>query len=111
MENSAANRRKIADAGYKRAGEMIQGSGVVTEGPIFDDSPISASDVENTGLSLFPSIEKAGQDFLFGESCLKTAKTPKILQKTLYLKVFKLLVIVCSVKIEWMRRQRKKKKI
>ena len=68
MENSAANRRKIADAGYKRAGEMIQGSGVVTEGPIFDDSPISASDVENTGLSLFPSIEKAGQDFLFGES-------------------------------------------
>jgi hypothetical protein len=68
MENSAANRRKIADAGYERAGEMIQGSGVVTEGPIFDDSTISASDVENTGLSLFPSLEQAGQDYLFGKT-------------------------------------------
>jgi len=55
MENSAVNRRKIADAGYERAGEMIQGSGVVTEGPIFDDSSISAFDVENTGLSMTPT--------------------------------------------------------
>ena len=59
MENSAVNRRKIADAGYKRAGEMIQGSGVVTEGPIFDDSPISAFDVENTGLSMTPTSSVA----------------------------------------------------
>ena len=68
MENTAVNRRKAAAAGYKRAGEMAQGSGVVTGAPVFDDSAISASDVENTGLSMFPSIEQAGQDFLFGKS-------------------------------------------
>ena len=66
MENSAVNRRKIADAGYERAGEMIQGSGVVTEGPIFDDSSISAFDVENTGLSMTPtsSLSLTGEDAL-----------------------------------------------
>ena len=68
MENTAVNRRKAADAGYNRAGEMAQGSGVVTGGPVFDDSAISAEDVDNTGLSMFPSIEQAGQNFLFGES-------------------------------------------
>ena len=66
MENSAVNRRKIADAGYDRAGEMAQGSGIVTEGSVFDDSSISAEDIDNTSLSMFPSIEQAGQDFLFG---------------------------------------------
>ena len=38
-------------------------------------------------------------------------ESTKILQKILYLKVFNLLVTVCSVKIEWMRRRRKKQKI
>ena len=68
MENTAVNRRKAADAGFDRAAEMAQGSGIVTEGSVFDDSSISAEDLDNTGLSIFPSIEKAGQDFLFGES-------------------------------------------